>query len=204
MKFTYAPPRIRVQRFPISARPRGNLLLVRRVRVHADDHRRPLGVAVGPRRAEFFTRLAAPSIGYKCMVECIVGNLAACSTCSAMLCRSACARNRLPIPLQSRRVQTVEHALQHRMRNRSYQIQRRLLEATDRLEHLLRLLGGPGIAPHHPHIFLRCRCSGNGGPGGTVRKAKNPYTSFGASTMKSLHQRIISAASSSGHSIGPA
>ena len=38
---------------------------------------------------------------------------------------------------------------------------------------------GP-LAPAIPHIFFRCRCSGNGGPGGTVRNAKNPVSWFGA------------------------
>src|ERR1700684_1106819 len=42
--------RMREERAPIIARPRGNLLLARRVRVYADDHLRPFSVAVGPRR----------------------------------------------------------------------------------------------------------------------------------------------------------
>jgi hypothetical protein len=36
-----------------------------------------------------------------------------------------------------------------------------------------------------PHIFLRWSFSGNGGPGGTVTKAKKPLSSSGAETMNS-------------------
>ena len=55
-----------------------------------------------------------------------------------------------------------------------------------------------------PHIFCTCSCSGKGGAGGTVRKAKKPLMSSGASVMNSRYQRSTSPACSSGQSIGPA
>ena len=38
---------------------------------------------------------------------------------------------------------------------------------------------------HHttPHTWRMCSSGGNGSPGGTVRKAKKPFTSSGASAM---------------------
>src|SRR5437667_10570681 len=59
---------------------------------------------------------------------------------------------------------------------------------------------------HHTtaHIFCRWSSSGNGGPGGTVRNAKNPFSSSGAFEMNSLYHERISAERSSGHSVGPA
>src|SRR5581483_4425118 len=55
-----------------------------------------------------------------------------------------------------------------------------------------------------PHIFCRCSSSGNGGAGGTVRNAKNPFSSRGADGMNSRYARRISADRSSDQSIGPA
>ena len=49
---------------------------------------------------------------------------------------------------------------------------------------------------HHTiaHIFLKWRCSGNGGPGGTVMNAKKPFISSGAFTMNSRYHFITAAA----------
>ena len=46
-----------------------------------------------------------------------------------------------------------------------------------------------------PHIFFMCRCSGNGGPGGTVRNMKKPVSSFGAFGMNLRYHFMTSAAS---------
>src|SRR5271166_6184650 len=54
----------------------------------------------------------------------------------------------LPIPLQARRIERIEQTLEDRMRNRADHVERRSLEAPDRLEHLLRLLYRSGVAPH--------------------------------------------------------
>jgi hypothetical protein len=55
-----------------------------------------------------------------------------------------------------------------------------------------------------PHIFLKCKCSGKGGPGGTVRNAKKPLISSGAWAMNSRYHFMMSGASSISHNIGPA
>ena len=52
--------------------------------------------------------------------------------------------------------------------------------------------------------FCICSSSGNGGAGGTVRKAKKPPSSSGAFRMNSRYQRISSGALSSDQNIGPA
>ena len=79
-----------------------------------------------------------------------------------------------PVPLQAGRINRVEHALQRRLWQRSHEIQRRLLEGPDWLECFFCFSCGPAYTHTTPHIFFMCRCSGNGGAGGTVRKAKKP------------------------------
>src|SRR5713101_4458031 len=54
----------------------------------------------------------------------------------------------LPVPLMSRRVQPVKHALEGGMRNRPDEVERGRLEAANRFEDLLRFLGRSRVAPH--------------------------------------------------------
>src|SRR6266487_2063390 len=69
-----------------------------------------------------------------------------------------------PIPLEARRIEGIEHTLQCGMGNRSYKIERRLLEGTDGLESLFCLLlrsrVRPDYAAHffHVQIFRKRRC----------------------------------------------
>src|SRR5262249_16247619 len=70
-----------------------------------------------------------------------------------------------PIPLQARRIQGVEHALQRRMRNRTYKIERWFLESAYRLENFFCFLLRSGVRPddtaHFFHVQMlrerRCR-----------------------------------------------
>src|SRR3990170_1639042 len=55
-----------------------------------------------------------------------------------------------------------------------------------------------------PHIFFRCNSAGKGSPGGTDKKAKNPFSSLGALLIKFSYQCITSFASLNSQSIGPA
>ncbi len=55
-----------------------------------------------------------------------------------------------------------------------------------------------------PHIGFIRSSSGNGSTGGTMRKAKNPFSSRGACGRNSLQARMISSARSGRQSIGPA
>src|SRR5881394_3851838 len=64
--------------------------------------------------------------------------------------------------------------------------------------------GGPAYAQTTPHIFFMCKCYGNGGAGGTVRKAKKPFRSSGAEGIRSRYHFITSAVSLNSYSIGPA
>ena len=104
-----------------------------------------------------------------------------------------------PVPLVAGRIERVEHALQRRVRQRPDEVERPgRRQPPDRREDLV------GLAPAGRCSTRRCRtsscraaCSGKGGPGGTVRKAKKPLSSSGAWAMKSRYQRSTSAAWSS-------
>src|SRR4029453_5686991 len=54
---------------------------------------------------------------------------------------------------------------------------------------------GPANAQTTPHIFFMCRCSGKGGAGGTVRKAKKPFKSSGAVGIRLRYHFMTSAGS---------
>src|SRR3974390_3444349 len=54
----------------------------------------------------------------------------------------------LPVPLQARRIETIEQTLQCRMRNRADHVERWYLKAPNRLENLLRLFDRARVAPH--------------------------------------------------------
>src|ERR1700675_3303547 len=69
-----AAGRVGMKRAPILFGPRADFFLVRGVRIDPHDH----GVA------QFLTRLAALLMGYRCIVDCIDGNFAACFRCCAM------------------------------------------------------------------------------------------------------------------------
>ena len=90
------------------------------------------------------------------------------------------------------------------MRNRPDQVERGVLNARIGLNTFSAFLSGPGVAPHDAAHLLVVQVFGEGGPGGTVRKAKNPLSVFGRLVMKLAVPRITSAASSIGQSIGPA
>ncbi len=55
---------------------------------------------------------------------------------------------RFPIPLESRRIERVEHALQYRMRQWADKVQGGLQESADRTERLLGFLQRAGVTPH--------------------------------------------------------
>ena len=103
----------------------------------------------------FFLRLAAPSTGYRCIVDCIVGNLEAMGDVQRYgFVAELPYEIGLPVPLQTWWVQSVEHALEDRMWNRTDQVERWAFEATNRLESLFRLLGRSRVAPHDAAHFL--------------------------------------------------
>src|ERR1700735_4713040 len=80
----------------------------------------------------------------------------------------------LPIPLHARQIETIEHALKRGMRNRPYQVERRNLEISDRLENFLRLLDGSGIAPHDAAHFLAVQMLGERRPRRHGMESKEP------------------------------
>src|SRR5205807_4465991 len=60
-----------------------------------------------------------------------------------------------PIPLESWRVQRIEHALQRRVRDRTNEVQGWREFLPDGLEGCLGLLHWPGVAPDHPaHVLV--------------------------------------------------
>ena len=65
-----------------------------------------------------------------------------------------------PIPLQPRRVQRVEHALQRRLRQRTYKIESRLLESADGLECFFGFRVRPDIRPNHAAHFFHVQVFG--------------------------------------------
>ena len=64
---------------------------------------------------------------------------------------------------------------------------------------------GSSVVEHQttPHTLRMCSSSGNGGAGGTVRNAKKPQSSSGASPMKSRYQPSTSAVSSMARARAP-
>src|SRR5438034_10159671 len=73
-----------------------------------------------------------------------------------------------PIPLQTRGIQRVEHTLQSRLRQRTYKIERSLLESADGLERFLGFALRAGIGPNdaahffHVQMFRERRCRRHG------------------------------------------
>src|SRR5205814_3426074 len=65
-----------------------------------------------------------------------------------------------PIPLQTRRVERVEHGLQCWLRQRTHKIECRLLESTDRLECFFCLRLRAGISPNHAAHFFHVKMFG--------------------------------------------
>src|SRR6266496_4238492 len=62
-----------------------------------------------------------------------------------------------PIPLQPRGIQRVEHALQRRLRQRTYKIESRLLESADGLEWFFGFRLRAGIRPNHAAHFFHVK-----------------------------------------------
>ena len=59
-----------------------------------------------------------------------------------------------PIPLQPRGIQRVEHALQRRLRQRTYKIESRLLESADGFKCFFGLALWPGTGPNYAAHFF--------------------------------------------------
>ena len=95
------------------------------------------------------------------MVECMVGS----ASPKRMCCAIASSLNLIyeigaPIPLQTRRIKRIEHALQRRLRQRPDKIQRRLFEGPDRLECFFCFLLWPGICPDDAAHFFHVQMFG--------------------------------------------
>jgi hypothetical protein len=65
-----------------------------------------------------------------------------------------------PVPLQTRWIKGVEHALQRRLRQRSHKIQRGFFEGPDWLECFFCFLHWPGVCPHYAAHFLHVEMFG--------------------------------------------
>src|SRR3954454_14912781 len=92
---------------------------------------------------------------------------------------------RLPVPLQARRIEAIEHTLQHWKRHGGKEFEGRPPEAAQRLQYFIRLLQRPVVAPdqgaHLPEVQLfRERRSGRHG-----EKSKEA-----ADLFRSLHNEL--------------
>ena len=178
-----AARRVRVQRPPSSPRTsRGS-----RRRWPGRDRRRrsprPSWRRGSPRPSRPSpTRCAAPSIGYRCIVDFQVGSRGAVLDVRLdRLVGELLDEVGAPVPLSARRVERVEQRLaapgtasarRRRAAARPTRAHRRSASA---------LVRGAGVAPDDARTpCCRCSSSGNGGPGGTVRNAKKPLSSSGA------------------------
>ena len=85
----------------------------------------------------------------------------------------------LPVPLQARRIETIEQTLQHWMRNRADHVKRGSLEAPDRLEHLLRPPERSCVAPHYSAHLLVVQMLREGRPWRDGVESKEPIDVIG-------------------------
>src|ERR1700730_17298099 len=77
-----------------------------------------------------------------------------------------------PIPLQTRRVQRVEHALQSWLRQRANKIERVFFERTDGFERFFRFLLRTDVCPDHPAHFFQVQMFGKRSDGRHCEKGK--------------------------------
>src|SRR6516162_2562507 len=121
-----------MNRIVITLCPRNDLLIVRRIRINADYDLRPVGIAIIPGslifayargRAVNWIHVHLGMHGWKGLAEADVLR----NRVVAQLIDEIGA----PVPLESRRIQRVEHALQRRLWNRAYKIESRFLESAN-------------------------------------------------------------------------
>src|SRR5436190_6601438 len=150
-----------MKRIIVTLRPRNDFIIVRRVRIDTDHHLRPDSVAVipgcvvfayAPRR--YVNRIqmhrgmhrgqgiAKTKVLSNCVIIYFVNEISA------------------PIPLQTRRVERVEHGLQCWLRQRTHKIECRLLESTDRLECFFGFRGWACIRPYDAAHFFHVKMFG--------------------------------------------
>src|SRR5882724_6513042 len=186
----------RMHRIVIALCPRNDFLLISRIRINTDHYLRPVGVAIIPCSIIFayaccgavdrihmhggmhrWKRFTEANVLRNCVVAYLIHKIGT------------------PVPLQTGRIKRVEHALQGRLWQRPTKSSAGFLKARIGANVSSAFSCGPAYAHTTPHIFFMCRCSGNGGAGGTVRKAKKPVRSSGAVGMRSRYHFITSAVS---------
>src|SRR6516165_12361517 len=126
---------------PIILRPFGDFLIVRGLWIDASDSSGPYGVAIRPRSGSVLH-------GARFSVDRIEVHRRMHGRQQRAVLHMQ--RNRfifelahkigLQVPLQTWRIQSIEHALQRRMRYRTDEIERWFLELPDRVEYPLRVL----------------------------------------------------------------
>ena len=142
-------------------RPRNNFVVIRGIRIHADNHLRPIGIAIIPSRIAFADpccsavdrvhvhggmhrrkRFAEANVLRNCVVVDLIHEIGA------------------PVPLQTRRIKGVEHALQGWVWQRTHKIQRGLFECPDWFECFFRFLQWPGVCPDDSAHFFHVQMFG--------------------------------------------
>src|SRR4029077_6332687 len=135
---------------PIILRPFGDFLIVRGVWIDASHYSSPYGVAIRPRSGSVLhgARFSVDGIKVDRRVHGRQQRAVLHMQGNRFIFELA-HKIGLQVPLQTWRIQSIEHALQRRMSYRTDQIERRFLELPDWVENPLRVLERPSVAPHN-------------------------------------------------------
>src|SRR6266480_62874 len=150
-----------MQRIIITLRPRNNFLVVYRIRIHADYDLRPSSIAIIPSRIAFADTWCSAVTG----IPMHRGMHRWKRYTKANVLRNRVITQLIeeigaPVPLQTRRIEGIEHTLYRRMGNRSYKIKRRLLECPDWFECFFRFLLRSNVRPDYAAHFFHVQMFG--------------------------------------------
>src|ERR1039457_2617203 len=168
-----------MQRVVVVPGPAGDERAVGLVWVHADDHLAPDGIAITERGiavAHFVSRAV-----YRVKVHGGVhgGQLRGVLKMQRDgIVREFLDEVRLPVPLQSGRIEAVEHALQHGKRHGGEKLKRGAAVAAEGCKDLVGLLHGAGVAPDDAAHFLEVERFGEGRSGRHRQKCEEPVDFF--------------------------
>src|SRR6266498_5612130 len=148
-----------MQRFPVVSGPGGNRSLVGRVRIHTDNYLTPDCLAIAP-RGLIDSSLACSTVDRVQMHrrEQRGHHRTVLDVESDSLIAQLIHEVRLPIPLQARRIESVEHALEHGKWHRHEELKCWGPEVAKRPENLIRLFHWSVVAPddraHFPKMQM--------------------------------------------------
>src|SRR6266404_4223548 len=128
-----------MERIEIIFRPLGNFLLVRGVGIDTNHYLRPIRVAIIP-SGFGFANARRSAVDWIKMHGGMHGGhrLTEADVLRDRVVTELVYKIGAPIPLQSRRINWIEHALQCRLGHWTDEIERRLLESANRFKHFLR------------------------------------------------------------------